>query len=85
MPWATRRSVDELPPALPPSKTRHRGTSATAAALAAMGGGGEAPALGELDGVDEGGIHLVLIAANPAVVNDYGEVDVAVAAQGDGL
>jgi hypothetical protein len=59
------------------------GTSAMAAALAAMGDS-EAPALSKLDGVDEGGIHLAVIDANPAVINDDGEVDVAVAAQGDG-
>jgi hypothetical protein len=47
-------------------------------------GDGEAPALGELDGVDKGDIPLALIDVNPAAINDEGEVDVAVAAQGDG-
>jgi hypothetical protein len=47
-------------------------------------GDGEAPALGELNGVDEGGIHLAVIDIDPAIINDDGEVDVAVAAQGDG-
>jgi hypothetical protein len=79
--WAARRFADELPPALPASMMQRGGTSAMAAALAAMGGGGEAPARGELNRVDEGGISLAVIAANPAVINDYGEVDVAVAAQ----
>jgi hypothetical protein len=78
-----RRFADELPPALPASMMQRGGTSATAAALAAMGDG-EAPALGELNGVDEGGIHLAVIDIDPAVINDDGEVDVAVAAQGDG-
>jgi hypothetical protein len=82
--WTARRFADELPPALPASMMRHRVAGAVAAALAAMGGGGEAPARGELDGVDEGGIHLAVIDVNPAVINDDGEVDVAVAAQGDG-
>jgi hypothetical protein len=59
---------------------RHRVAGAVAAALAAMGDG-EAPALGELNGVDEGGIHLAVIDVNPAIINDDGEVDVAVAAQ----
>jgi hypothetical protein len=63
------------------SMVQRGGTSAMAAALAAMGAGGEAPARGELNGVDEGGIHLAVIAANPAVINDRGEVDEAVAAQ----
>jgi hypothetical protein len=78
---AARRFADELPPAQPASKMRHRVASAVPAALAAMGGGGEAPALGELDGVDEGDIHSAVIDVNPAVINDDGEVDVAVAAQ----
>jgi hypothetical protein len=34
--------------------------------------------------VDESGIRLAVIDVNPAVINDYGEVDVAEAAQGDG-
>jgi hypothetical protein len=79
--WAARRFEDELPPVLPARKMRHRVASAVAAALAAMGGGGEAPACGELNGVDEGSIHLAVIDIDPAVINDDGEVDVAVAAQ----
>jgi hypothetical protein len=81
--WVVRQVADELPPVLPASMMQRGGTSATAAALAAMGDG-EAPALGELNGVDEGGIPLALIDVNPAAINDEGEVDVAVAAQGDG-
>jgi hypothetical protein len=77
---AARRLANVLPPAQPASMMRHRLTSAMAAALAAMGDG-DAPARSELNGVDEGGIHLALIEANPAVINDDGEVDVAVAAQ----
>jgi hypothetical protein len=80
---AEQRFAHELPPALPASMMQRGGTSAMAAALAAMGDG-EAPALGELNGVDEGDIHLALIEANPAVISHDGEVDVAVAAQGDG-
>jgi hypothetical protein len=33
--------------------------------------------------VDEGDIYLAIIAVNPAVISHDGEVDVAVAAQGD--
>jgi hypothetical protein len=79
--WTARRFADELPPALPASMMQRGGTSAKAAALAAMGGGGEAPALGELNGVDEGGIHLAVIDIDPAVINDDGKVDAAVATQ----
>jgi hypothetical protein len=52
-----------------------------AAALAAMGGGGEAPSCGELNGVDESDIHLALIEVNPALISHDGELHVAVAAQ----
>jgi hypothetical protein len=78
---AARRFADELPPVLPASKKRHRVAGTVAAALAAMGGGGEAPARGKLNGVDEGDIHLAVIDIDPAAINDDGEVDVAVAAQ----
>jgi predicted sugar kinase len=82
--WAARRFVDELPPELPASMMRRGDTSGMAAALATMGGGGDVPALGVLNRVDEGDIHLALIDINPAVINDDGEVGVAVGAQGDG-
>jgi hypothetical protein len=59
---------------------RHGGTTAVAAALAAMGDG-EAAALGELNGVDKGGISLPLIDVNSTVISHDGEVDVVVAAQ----
>jgi hypothetical protein len=77
---AARRFANVLPPVLPASKMRHCVAGAVAAALAAMGDG-EAPARGELDRVDKSDTHLALIDINPAVINDDGEVDVAVAAQ----
>jgi hypothetical protein len=80
---AARRFANVLPPVLPASKMQRGGTSAMAAALAAMGGGGEAPARGELDGVNEGEIHPVLIDIDPTDINDRGEVDVAVGGAGD--